>query len=151
MDHVSVFVAHDLGLDVPRLEHQLLDEDAAVAESLLSLRPVRVEKNYFLYFRDLHFPKKIKNVSSAKLLTFNLALLRSCLSGALIPKVALSIFHNKYTFLDAKRVLFLFSSTSQTAHFLRCSPQRWQAQLGFSYLLCRDRELNSPQFSCTPF
>ena len=74
MDHVSVFVAHDLGLDVPRLEHQLLDEDAAVAESLLSLRPARVFEYYSLYFRGLHLPRELKNVSSAKFLTFNLAL-----------------------------------------------------------------------------
>ena len=40
MDDVPGFVAHDLGLDVPRFENQLLDEDAAVAESFLSLGSV---------------------------------------------------------------------------------------------------------------
>jgi hypothetical protein len=40
VDDISGLVAHDLGLDVARLQHQLLDEDAAVAESLLRLRPV---------------------------------------------------------------------------------------------------------------
>jgi hypothetical protein len=54
MDDVSGLVSHDLSLDVSRLEDQLLDEDAAVAESLLGLRPgqsremkIKSPLNYF--------------------------------------------------------------------------------------------------------
>ena len=43
-----------------------------------------------------------------------------------------------------------FLSTSQTAHLLPCSLVDGAARI-FSYLLCRERESNSHQFSCTSF
>ena len=39
VDNISSFVAHDLSFNVPGLENQLFDENAAIAESFLRFRP----------------------------------------------------------------------------------------------------------------
>ena len=39
VDNISSFIAHDLSFNVPRLEDQLLDENAAIAKRFLGFRP----------------------------------------------------------------------------------------------------------------
>ncbi len=60
MDNISGFVSHDLGFNVSRLQNQLLDKDASVAESLLGFRSERIGiecyDNYVSNFID---PKEV--------------------------------------------------------------------------------------------
>ena len=39
VDNISSFIAHDLSFNVPGLEDQLLDENAAIAKRFLGFRP----------------------------------------------------------------------------------------------------------------